>query len=63
VVENHPNHRMQKFLSDGTFVTKWGAPGSGNGQFTDAVADAVDASGNVYVADNSNHRIQKFACP
>jgi DNA-binding beta-propeller fold protein YncE len=34
-----------------------GAPG---GQFNDPTGVAVDTNGNVYVADPSNHRIQKF---
>ena len=42
------------------FVDKWGAAGSGNGQFAVVNAVAVDATGNVYVADANNHRIQKF---
>ena len=27
------NNRIQKFSSDGAFITKWGSHGSGNGQF------------------------------
>ena len=27
------NNRIQKFSSTGTFITKWGSPGTGNGQF------------------------------
>ncbi len=42
------------------FVTKWGSQGSGDGEFTNPVGAAVDSSGNVYVADTGNHRIQKF---
>src|SRR4030042_1741132 len=42
------------------FVTKWGSPGSGDGQFNYPAGVAVDSSGNVYVADLGNHRIQKF---
>jgi len=55
------NHRIQKFTSDGTFLTKWGSLGSGNGQFEYPAAIAVDKSGNIYVADQHNHRIQRFA--
>ena len=33
---------------------------SGNGQFKDPIAVAVDRMGNVYVADYGNNRIQKF---
>ncbi len=27
------NHRIQKFTGTGTYLTQWGSPGSGNGQF------------------------------
>jgi DNA-binding beta-propeller fold protein YncE len=43
------------------FVTKWGSAGSGDGQFGDAEGVATDAAGNVYVADASHDRIQKFS--
>jgi tripartite motif-containing protein 71 len=39
---------------------KWGTEGSGNGQFSHPRGIDVDSSGNVYVADVSNHRIQEF---
>ena len=35
--------------------------GSANGQFAAPLGIAVDGVGNVYVADNQNHRIQKFS--
>jgi hypothetical protein len=54
------NDRIQKFTSDGTFLTTWGSEGSGDGQFDWPSGVAVDASGNVYVADRGNDRIQKF---
>lgn len=43
-----------------TYVTQWGAPGSGNGEFNQPVSLAIAASGSVYVADTNNHRIQEF---
>ena len=42
------------------FKFKWGSFGSGNGQFKYPYGIASDSSGNVYVADTSNNRIQKF---
>ena len=56
----HDNNRIQKFDSNGAFITKWGSSGSEDGQFNYPVGVAVDSSGNVYVADYVNNRIQKF---
>ena len=44
-----------------TFVTTWGSSGTGNGQFANLTGVGLDASGNVYVADSGNNRIQKFS--
>jgi len=43
------------------FYLKWGASGTGNGQFNSAHNVTVDATGNVFVCDMSNNRIQKFS--
>ena len=42
------------------YLMQWGATGSGEGQFNFPNRVAVDASGNVYVSDFLNNRIQKF---
>jgi len=42
------------------FVTEWGSYGSGDGQFYSPTSVAVSSSGNIYVADRDNHRIQEF---
>lgn len=43
------------------FGAKFGAAGTGNGQFgNDAKQIAIDPSGNLYVADFGNDRVQKF---
>ena len=52
---------IKKFDSDGNFITKWGSEGDGEGQFDIPEGIAIDSSGNVYVADTHNSRIQKFA--
>ena len=51
---------MQRFSSSGTFLTKWGAAGSGAGQFHSPFGLAVTTTGSVYVADTDNNRIQEF---
>ena len=41
-------------------MTSWGNRGSGNGQFTNPYCVAVGNSGNVYVVDTGNNRVQEF---
>jgi streptogramin lyase len=43
-----------------SFSAQWGSPGSGSGQFNYPAGVAVDSSGNVYVVDTHNYRVQKF---
>lgn len=54
------NQRVQKFDGDGRFLTKWGSPGTGDGQFSLFMYIATDKQGNVYIADGGNNRVQKF---
>jgi len=64
-VADKSNHRIQKFDSNGVFLFKVGANGgdgtigTGEGEFENPWRIAVD-SANIYVADNSNNRIQIF---
>jgi len=72
-VADSGNNRIQKFLLASTcpagtqvtsgvcYVTKWGSQGTGNGQFKDPNGLVVEpTTHNLYVADTSNNRIQKF---
>ncbi len=43
-----------------TFDKKWGSKGSGDGQLSYPMGIATDSSGNVYVADHQNWRVQVF---
>jgi len=53
--------RVQKFDSNGNFITKWGRSGDSNGQFVYPTDVAVNSTGtSVYVVDSGNYRIQKF---
>ena len=60
VADGIGNARVAKFTSDGVFVKSWGSRGNGDSQFKTAHGIAVDANGNVYVADRGNRRIQVF---
>jgi hypothetical protein len=54
------NARVAKFDKDGHFIKSWGYRGSEPGQFNSLHGIALDAQGNVYVADAGNKRIQVF---
>jgi hypothetical protein len=54
------NNRVAKFDKDGKFLKHWGSTGSEPGQFQGVKSIAIDAQGDVYVADAGNKRIQVF---
>ncbi len=62
------NHRIRKIDSSGNVTTLAGSGTDGflnsttstNAQFSSPTGVAVDSNGNVYVADNGNHKIRKI---
>lgn len=60
VSDGYGNARVHKFTGDGDYLTSWGEPGSGPGEFNLPHAIAVDRHDRVYVADRENSRIQIF---
>jgi glucose/arabinose dehydrogenase len=60
-VSDRNNSRIQQFTSEGVFVGKWGAEGTGDGEFLGPEGVAVASDGSVYVAESEGNRIQKFA--
>lgn len=59
-VADGANNRIQKFDSNGKFITKWGTKGTGDGQMNVPTDVDVDSRGNVYVTDTYNDRVQVF---
>ncbi len=51
--------RIQKFSSDGDFVSQWGGTGHTSGKFVRPQSLVVDKK-TLYVVDAGNHRIQRF---
>jgi DNA-binding beta-propeller fold protein YncE len=70
LVADAHNLRVQVFTNGGRFLRAWGSKGNGDGQFLQPswpddgdgpVGIAVSASGEVFVTDHWNHRVQVFA--
>lgn len=59
-VGDNDNYRIEKFDSNGKYLTQWGTRGTGDGQFTEIADIAIDDQNNVYVSDYQNDTIQKF---
>jgi Gluconolactonase len=66
-VADRDNHKIRKITPDGMVSTLAGStagyadgPG-GDAKFNQPLDVAVDSDGNVYVADNNNHRIRKIS--
>lgn len=63
VVDGHHasgNNRVVKFDSEGNFLMEWGETGTGDGQFRDPHALAMDSQGRLFVGDRANSRLQIF---
>jgi DNA-binding beta-propeller fold protein YncE len=54
------SYSVVKFSSDGVYLATIGSTGSGNGQFNYPQNLAIDSTGDIFVADTGNNRVQKF---
>ena len=54
------NRRVQKFDSNGSFLTSIGGVGVGNGTFAWPMWVAVNSAGHLFVTDYLNYLVQEF---
>ncbi|MBI1797400.1 MAG: SMP-30/gluconolactonase/LRE family protein [Candidatus Eisenbacteria bacterium] len=54
-------NRVSMYTTGGAFLGSWGTGGSGPGQFNQPFGIATDVTGNVYVSDYGNNRVEVFS--
>jgi DNA-binding beta-propeller fold protein YncE len=60
VSDGYTNTRIVKFDRNGEYLTAWGTPGDGPGEFRVPHSIGIDSRDRVYVSDRENNRIQIF---
>jgi hypothetical protein len=60
ISDGYQNSRIAKISKDGDWIKTWGSRGTDPGQFNTPHNIGIDNSGNIYVADRGNARIQVF---
>jgi streptogramin lyase len=62
IAEGHGagNNRVMKFDKTGKMIKEWGKLGTGNGEFDQPHALAMDSRGRLFVGDRNNNRVQIF---
>jgi streptogramin lyase len=60
-VSDSGNYRVEVFTATGRFLRQFGSYGFGRGQFQAPLGIAVDAAGDVYVADDQAQTLSKFS--
>jgi YD repeat-containing protein len=54
------NNRVQELTPNGVYVAQFGTAGSSNGQLDFSEGSATNSSGDVYVVDDLNHRVERW---
>ena len=60
VSDGYVNTRVVKFDRHGNFLSEWGGPGTGPGEFDTVHSIVIDSRDRVLVADRGNARVQIF---
>ena len=61
VSDGYGNSSVHRFTAEGAYITSFGTPGSGPGQFRVPHSIRVAKDGRVYVCDRENDRVQVFS--
>ncbi len=61
VADGYGNSSVHRFAADGSYVSSFGRPGGGPGEFRVPHSISVSNDGRVYVADRENNRVQVFS--
>ena len=59
-VSEHKNHVVKVFSLQGNYLSKFGSPGTDDGQFKFPQGLCFSTKGLLYVVDRDNHRVQAF---
>ena len=60
VADGYGNSSVHRFSAAGDYISSFGSPGCGPGQFRVPHSLRVSRDGRIYVADRENHRVQVF---
>ena len=60
VADGYGNSSIHRFSAAGDYISSFGEPGSGPGQFRVPHSVRVSVDGRIYVADRENNRVQVF---
>ena len=60
VADGYGNSSVHRFSNEGKYISSFGSPGSGPGQFKVPHSVRVSQDGRVYVCDRENDRVQVF---
>jgi len=60
-ITDRSNSRIQELSASGSYLDQFGSKGSGKGQLSGPEGIAVNSSGDVYVADEGNNRVEEWA--
>lgn len=61
VSDGYGNSSVHRFTKDGNYLSSFGAPGKGPGQFLVPHSIRIANDGRVYVCDRENNRVQVFS--